>query len=52
MNKISPATRKKLQAAGRKGGQARVPKGFAKMRKELLTEVQEKGRQNYRRKHG
>ena len=43
MRKLSKETRKKLSVAGRKGGLAKVPKGFAKMEKEKAKEIQSKG---------
>jgi hypothetical protein len=44
---LTPRQRKKvLTQAGRKGGKAKVPKGFAKIPKEQLKEISDRGRQN------
>jgi general stress protein YciG len=41
---LSPETRKKLAEAGRKGGRAKVPKGFSKMPRKRYAEFNRKGK--------
>jgi general stress protein YciG len=43
MRNLSKLARLKLSMGGRKGGSAEVPKGFAKMDKELLKKISRKG---------
>lgn len=46
VRKLSRESREALRKAGRKGGSAKVPKGFSKMDKERYAEISAKRKAN------
>lgn len=46
LRKLSKAAREAMREGGRRGGQAKVPKGFAKMSKERYAEISAKRKAN------